>query len=298
LLAVKFHHWRQGGSHDTAGRLLDEYQRHCTERGWPFQRDLSVRPYDDSTLFCIAGMQQFKTLFSDPGITGTRGNVQSCLRVDDLEEIGDGTHCLYFNMLGLFSFRQLTVQQAIDCWRGYLERIGVTPDYVTVHPDRSQWRRFYPDLEVRLDKDCTWSDGTQTGYCTEFFVGDVEIGNIVNPRGDCIDVGFGLERLSLVLGEPPPTREQVLQETVSKLLESGYRPGNKRQGYVLRRLLRLMVSEGVPLDHPSWHQEVERQRRTLERYRRLKRRHSEEPPEWWWDTHGIDLEWCRKHLDK
>ena len=90
----------------------------------------------------------------------------------------------------------------------------------------------------------------------------------------------------------------MLQETVSKIIESGYRPGNKRQGYVLRRLLRLMVSEGVPLDHPFWHREVERQQKVLERYRRLKKRHGDKPPEWWWDTHGVDLEWCRQCLER
>lgn len=50
-------------------------------------------------------MQQFKSLYSDANFSGTFANLQSCLRIGDLDEIGDGAHLLYFNMIGLFSFR-------------------------------------------------------------------------------------------------------------------------------------------------------------------------------------------------
>ncbi len=97
----------------------------------------SVRPFDSTTLFCTAGMQQFKPLFIDPSVTATFANLQSCLRLGDLDEIGDGTHLLRFDMLGLFSFRQMTVGQAIDFWLGFLAEIGASPDHVTIHPDRT-----------------------------------------------------------------------------------------------------------------------------------------------------------------
>jgi alanyl-tRNA synthetase len=112
----------------------------------------------------------------------------------------------------------------------------------------------------------------------------------VNPLGDCIDVGFGLDRLCMVLGEPPPSRGDALRQTVLRLLESGFRPSNKRQGYELRRLLRRMVRDGIELDHEVWRSERDRQLRVRERYERLRRKHPDRPPEWWWDTHGIDVE--------
>ena len=61
-------------------------------------------------------MQQFKSKFKDTNFKGTLSNIQSCLRLNDLDEIGDGSHLLYFNMIGLFSFRELTVTQTIDIW--------------------------------------------------------------------------------------------------------------------------------------------------------------------------------------
>jgi alanyl-tRNA synthetase len=237
-------------------------------------------------------MQQYKPLFSDPKHTGTISNTQSCLRLGDLDEIGDGTHSLYFEMLGLFSFRQWSVGDGIEFWLEFLDSIGGYPDYVTIHPDKlEEWSPFYRGrLPIKVDPDCTWSDGSVQGYCTEFYKHGVEIGNIVNPLGTCIDIGFGLERLDLVInGVLPKTPEVILEETILKIIESGYRPGNKEQGYVLRKLLRLLWSRGGKLDHEFFEQEFERQQRLRLLYDRLKSKHSDKPPEWWFDTHGIVL---------
>ena len=84
--------------------IIDLYRNFCASKGVQFQLDDNVRPYDKTTLFCPAGMQQFKERFKSEE-TGTLANVQSCIRLNDLEEIGDGTHYLYFDMIGLFSFR-------------------------------------------------------------------------------------------------------------------------------------------------------------------------------------------------
>lgn len=236
-------------------------------------------------------MQRYKRLFRDPGHRGTLGNVQRCLRLDDLDALGDGHHWLSFDMLGLFSFREWTVERTIAFWWSFLDEIGVRPDRATVHPSRPEWGRLHEQYGARIEvsEECVWGDGGISGHCTELFVGDLEIGNIVHPLGDCIDVGFGLDRLCLVLGEPPPTPDEALREAVRRLLDSGYRPSNKRQGYELRRLLRRMVRLGVGLDHPVWREEQERQARLRERYRRLLPQHPGQPPEWWWETHGIDV---------
>jgi alanyl-tRNA synthetase len=280
-----------GGCHDTAGRLIGEYRQHCLDADIPFDLITSVRPpeADDSTLFISAGMQRFKPLFADNAHVGTIANVQSCLRLNDLEEIGDGTHCLRFDMMGLFSFRQMSVGEGIAFWHDYLARVGVTPSHVTVHPDRmADWRDLHPTgVEVRPDPECTWSDGGTGGYCTEFYVGDLEIGNIVNARGTCLDVGFGLQRLEFVLGVPPPSAVEALREGILAVLEAGYLPGNKGQGYALRRLLRTLWRQGGALDHPVFHAELHRQERLRETYRRLAPRHRGTSAAWWFDTHGI-----------
>ena len=124
--------------------IIDLYRNFCASKGVQFQLDDNVRPYDNTTLFCPAGMQQFKERFKSEE-TGTLANVQSCIRLNDLEEIGDGTHYLYFDMIGLFSFRTLTVQQSVDFWMEFVEdTLGIKVDYVTIHPDKMEdWKSLY-----------------------------------------------------------------------------------------------------------------------------------------------------------
>lgn len=275
-----------------AGRLIQQYQNFCLSKGIDFTRIESVRPHDNTTLFCSAGMQQYKQLFSDPSHIGTVANVQACLRMGDLDEIGDGTHFLHFTMLGLFSFRELTVGDAIDFWIEFLGTLGLVPDHVTIHPDRlEEWSPLYRDrIPIVPDAECIWSDGSISGYCTEFYKNGIEIGNIVNPLGSCIDVGFGAERLDMILnGTPPSDALATLSDTVMKIVESGYKPGNKEQGYVLRKLLRRIHVLGGTLDHPYFEQEAERQERLRSKYLHLHDKYPEMSPEWWFDTHGIDL---------
>jgi len=245
-------------------------------------------------------MQQYKPLFSDPSHLGTIANSQACLRLSDLDEIGDGTHFLHFTMLGLFSFREMGVGEAIDFWLEFLETLGLKPDYATIHPDRlAEWTQLYRNrLPIVPEPECTWSDGSITGYCTEFHKDGVEIGNIVNPLGTCIDVGFGADRLAMLAYSTPPESElEILRDAVVRIIESGYRPGNKEQGYVLRKLLRRLHRMGGTLDHPFFLEEIERQERLRARYLRLRDRHPGMTPEWWFDTHGIDVSDMRETSD-
>lgn len=279
-------------AYDIAGRLIRTYQEFCRDRGIDFSLNWSVRPFDSTTLFCSAGMQQYKPLFPDLAFKGTRANIQSCLRLGDLDEIGDGTHFLHFDMIGLFSFRQMTLEEAIDFWLDFLAGIGAWPDHVTIHPDRmAEWAPLYRGrLPVVPDRECIWSDGTMRSYCTEFYKQGVEIGNIVNPLGSCIDAGFGLERLDMLInGTPPATPQAILQDAIATIIASGYRPGNKEQGYVLRKLLRRLAMMGGSLDHPFFTEELVRQQRLHERYAQLKPKHPDKPAQWWFDTHGIDI---------
>ncbi|MEB3044930.1 alanine--tRNA ligase-related protein [Rhizobium mulingense] len=285
----------------TAGRLIQHYQDFCLSKGIDFTRIDSVRPHDDTTLFCSAGMQQYKALFSDPSYSGTVANSQACLRMGDLDEIGDGTHLLHFTMLGLFSFREMTVGNAMDFWLELLATLGLVPDHVTIHPDRlAEWTPLYDGrAAIVADPECIWSDGSISGYCTEFYKDGVEIGNIVNPLGTCIDVGFGTERLDMIVnGTPPDDALGTLCETVLTIVESGYRPGNKEQGYVLRKLLRRIHKMGGSLDHPFFAEEIERQLRLSAKYLRLRDRHPDMSPGWWFDTHGIDLSDIGETIDE
>lgn len=243
-------------------------------------------------------MQQFKGQFKDPNYTGTQSNIQRCIRLNDIDELGDGTHLISFDMVGLFSFREMTIKQAVDFWMKWLGQINLLPDTVTIHPDKmDEWRWLYDDYQVsiRSDVDCVWSDGDQGGYCTEFYINDIEIGNIVNTNGDCIDVGFGLERLLVLLGEEPLSIENGLKQGIMSIINSGYRPSGKQQGHILKSLLKRLVKMDSFLDHPFFAEEQLRQKKTKERLDTLWCKFKHQPPEWWLDTHGVDYDlWITK----
>lgn len=254
--------------------------------------DNNVKSYDDTTLFCPAGMQQFKSKFKDLEYRGTISNIQSCLRLNDIDEIGDGSHLLYFNMIGLFSFQEMSVPQTIDFWMEFLLKIGITPDYVTIHPDKKEWLEWYVkyNIEVRLDKECIWTDGDIGGYCTEFYKNNIEIGNIVNTMGISIDCGFGKERIEYILNSKKKSREDILSETIYQLIKDGFVPSNQKQGSILRKLLRTCYLEGIEIQHQFYLDEIKRQEKILIRYNNLKDKHTDKDKEWWYSTYGIDIE--------
>lgn len=281
--------------------IAKAYEEYCQEWGVEFQCVNSVKSYDDSTLFCPAGMQQFKEQFKDDKVRDkTIANIQPCIRMNDFDEIGDATHLLHFNMIGLFSFRDLSVRLAIQFFMGFMKKLGLTVSYATAHPDKFQELRYYYAQDHKVmclsDTECKWSDGEIGGYCTEFYINEVEIGNIVNPLGNCIDVGFGLERLDMfVNGTATPSKEESLKKTVEVILDAGFMPGPKQQGYVLRKLMRELYKLGSKWEHPLYYSEIKRQSRLNDKYQRMKDDFAHMPVEWWYDTHGIVLADMQDH---
>lgn len=274
-------------------KIIELYQDMCLEKDIHFQVIDSVRSYDTSTLFCPAGMQKYKNHFKDESITNiTNANIQTCLRINDIEEVGDGTHFSTFRMIGLFSFRSWSVEETVDFFMNFINNLNIKLTHVTIHPSKQDWKLYYDkwNIEVIETEECIWSDGEIGGYCTEFFVGDLEIGNIVNPLGTCIDVGFGLERLMLCLGLKLKTDKiSILTDTVNQLFKDGYKPGNKKSEYVLRKLIYKLIVLGVNIDNPLYLLEVERFQKNIDKYEYLKDKYIDMSKNWWWDTHGIDI---------
>lgn len=268
----------------------------------------SVKSHDDTTLFCPAGMQAFKEKFKDKNYIGTCASIQSCLRINDLNEITDATHSLTFDMLGLFSFREMSMKEAVDFWLEFIiDILKLEINKITIHPDKENWEkelywekdRIGFHLQDKLDdinctivydNDCVWTDGELKGYCTEFYVNNIEIGNIVNLEGDCIDVGFGLDRLDDIVNSAEKNKIRNLKNAIIKLIDSGFKPSNTKQGYILRKLMRELVKLKGFVEHQYFIDEINRQRYLLDKYENLKLKHNDKSKEWWWDTHGIDLD--------
>jgi alanyl-tRNA synthetase len=260
-----------------------------------FHINSSVKSPDDTTLFTTSGMQQFKPLYSNPEYTHTFTNIQQCLRINDLDEIGDGTHFLTFEMIGLFSFRQWTLKNAIDFMYSFVNKLGIIPDYVTVHPDKyDDWLALYSEygVEVRLDNECIWSDGSIGGYCTEFYKNDVEIGNIVNTMDTCIDVGFGLERLLEVTGSlMPKTKLQILEETALLLIQDGVVIGHNKKEYILKKLITESIFKGSIVSNDFFDRIRTNQEKAYDIYMR-KRNHKrfvDKDNLFWMDTYGFNI---------
>lgn len=261
-------------------------------------------PPDDTTLFTCSGMQMVKPRFSNPDLS-RYSSVQSCLRTNDLDLVGDGTHLTYFEMVGSFSFGNNDYHMSIDMWHSIVSELDISVTHVNVHPTQHEHGHLWSKLGyvVKHDEECTWSDGSIGGYCCELFVGDLEIGNLVNPLGHSIDVGFGLERMVQVLegksrvddttlfdtSQHPIVRDHV--RSVQNLVDNGVFPGNKGRQSVCKSLIRRMLpylNRHVPsgIQHFIEHEQemVMKKRHQLERYRDV---FHTKPWEYWHETYGL-----------
>jgi len=294
----------QGGCHDTAGRLDQTIHCRFDENGLPFFTNTNVIPENDSTtLFISAGMQPLKPRFQQPDGTGY-GNVQHCVRTNDIEEVGDGTHLTFFQMVGSFGFGTNNYQQHVEMWTSIMRDLDIPISHVNVHPKSGFERYWDGKFPIRHSEDCFWTDGSVGGYCSELFTPEgLEVGNLVNPLGHSVDVGFGYERLLQVIegrsrvddtelfdqSVDPVSRDPV--RTLTVFWEQGIVPGNKGRNYVCRRLIRRFLRRNPLSPQVPFGEWVGDERRRMEKSLRDGRRHwrrnGKRPDVFYWDTFGV-----------
>jgi alanyl-tRNA synthetase len=181
----------------TTNELREAFQRFYEEREHLRVPGHSLIPpaEDQTTLFIIAGMQQFKPYFlrTKKPPSNRVVSVQPCLRAggkdNDLDEVGrTERHCSFFEMMGNFSFGDYYKDEAVDfAWEWVTSVLKLEPErlWATVHEGDpvlelgedtvaiEAWQRVGIPQEriVRLGKDNFWQAGETgpCGQCTEIF---------------------------------------------------------------------------------------------------------------------------------
>jgi len=118
-------------------QLIDKYIEFFKSKGHSEVKNSSLVPENDSTvLFTTAGMHPLVPyLLGQAHSSGKRlVNVQRCIRTGDIEEVGDGCHHTFFEMLGNWSLGDYFKKEAIEFTFEFLvdvlkipaERLGVS----------------------------------------------------------------------------------------------------------------------------------------------------------------------------
>lgn len=123
----------------TAQEIRNAYLQFFEERGHKVIPRAQLVPYNDpTTLFTGSGMQPLLPyLLGEEHPEGTRlVDSQSCLRAQDIEEVGDNRHTTFFEMLGNWSLGDYFKAEQIPWfWEFLTEVIGLDPQriYVTCY---------------------------------------------------------------------------------------------------------------------------------------------------------------------
>jgi alanyl-tRNA synthetase len=293
-------------------KVLKKFEEYCNSQNISFTNIPSVKSYGNDTLFCIAGMQQYKDIFSGKKRSDVDivCNSQSVLRCNDIDEISDNTHYLYFNMLGYFDFNQKNYERCVLFWLDFIsDKLKLHVDSIEIHPYIMNGKKFNhqhfigTEIMNRIDyitisDKLIWEDGDVKGYSTEFYIDGVEIGNIVLLENGMLDCGFGLERLESFYNPDytKPTEMQILVDTAQKIIDLGFKPkSNGKQEYILWDIMKRIMKLGDPQTcTPEFlHLYNEVKSKYLEnqkKYDDLKYKYLGKSKEWWKDTHGIYLD--------
>ena len=302
--------------------LKEKYLKFFESKGHKIIPSAPLIPENDPTcLFNSAGMQPLVPyLKGQPHPLGTRlTDVQKCVRLTDLDEIGDKTHHTFFEMLGNWSLGDYFKKEAISWSFEFLtkvlnipvEKLAVTvfEGDETIPKDEETaniWKSLgIPEERISyLDKDNNFWIAGEEGPCgtdTEIFYWRsndpvpkkhdpkderwVEIwnnvfmqyekhpdGTITNLPKKNVDTGMGVERTVAILEgvddnyltsiwkdiidnivkmsqttyEENPKSIRIIADHIRTAVfiaadDSGIKPSNTDQGYILRRLIRRMI---------------------------------------------------------
>ncbi|MDE6614215.1 MAG: alanine--tRNA ligase [Clostridia bacterium] len=188
--------------------LREKYLKFFESKGHKIIPSASLIPENDpSVLFTTAGMHPLVPyLLGQKHPAGNRlCDVQKCVRTGDIEEVGDATHCTFFEMLGNWSlgdyFRKESINFSFEFLTKVLgipvEKIAVTvfagdEDCARDEEAADTWASLgIPrDRIFYLPKDTNWWYAGSTGPCgsdTEIFIdtGKEPCSDHCDPSCDC-----------------------------------------------------------------------------------------------------------------
>ncbi|HSX29979.1 MAG TPA: alanine--tRNA ligase-related protein [Candidatus Saccharimonadales bacterium] len=119
-----------------AQQIRTAYVDFCKKNGHVVIPRALLVPYNDpTTLFTGSGMQPLiPYLLGETHPKGTRlTNSQTCLRAQDIEEIGDNRHTTFFEMLGNWSLGDYFKKEQLNWfWQFLTQEIGLDPQRIYV----------------------------------------------------------------------------------------------------------------------------------------------------------------------
>src|SRR5882757_7999474 len=117
----------------TTQEIRKAYLDFFVERGHKVIPRAQLVPYNDpTTLFTGSGMQPLiPYLLGEPHQDGIRlVNSQTCLRAQDIEEVGDNRHTTFFEMLGNWSFGGYFKEEQITwMWEFLIDELKLNPQH-------------------------------------------------------------------------------------------------------------------------------------------------------------------------
>lgn len=194
----------------TSEQLRNTYLKFFKERGHAVIPSASLIPENDpSVLFTTAGMHPLVPyLLGEKHPAGNRlTDVQKCVRTGDIEEVGDLSHCTFFEMLGNWSLGDYFNEQAIRWSYEFLtgeDYLAIPPEKLAVTvfagdddaPRDEQSAKIWEECGIAkehiffLPKKNNWWIAGKTGPCgpdTEMFIirDQAPCGENCDPSCDC-----------------------------------------------------------------------------------------------------------------
>lgn len=228
----------------TSDELRELYLGFFKSKGHAIIKSASLIPENDPTvLFTTAGMHPLVPyLMGEKHPAGTRlTDVQKCVRTGDIDEVGDSSHCTFFEMLGNWSLGDYFKKEAIEWSFEFL----TSPDYLGIDKDKLFFTCFEGDenapkdtesfnrwVEMGVDpshifylpkKHNWWGPAGMTGPCgpdTEMFIdtGKEPCGPDCNPSCDC---GKYLEIWNDVFMQYNKTKDGAFEPLAKKNVDTG-----------------------------------------------------------------------------